>query len=56
MDRDIIFADHGTFCWFLRWLVENEVFTGEDIIYVVEKRWKWQPEFEKFLDATADER
>jgi len=56
-------ADHGTFCWFLRWLVNHDIYgplfvedAAEYIIYVVEKRWKYQPEFEDFLDATADER
>ena len=61
MNRDIKNADHATFCWFLHWFCHDnpEGSGGIDadlIICIVKQPWKWQPEFEQFLDATADER
>jgi hypothetical protein len=37
------------FVSFLRHLVDEHDFSPLLVIHVVEKPWKWQPEFEKFL-------
>jgi hypothetical protein len=41
--------NHPLFTNFLRHLVDEHDFSPLLVIQIVEKPWKWQPEFEKFL-------
>ena len=38
------------FISFLYWLEEDQLYRAKDIIYVVEKPWKYKFEYEKFLE------
>lgn len=44
-----IHREHESFIAFLHYLVDEHGFSSSNIVDVVEKPWKWQPEFEKFL-------
>lgn len=41
--------NHPLFANFLRYLVDEHDFSPLYVVAVVEKPWKWQAEFEKFL-------
>ena len=44
-----IHRNHESFIAFLNHLVDEHYFNPSDIVAVVEKPWKWQAEFNKFL-------
>lgn len=35
---------------FLNYLVHEECFTAEQLLHVLEKPWKWEPEFNEYLE------
>ena len=44
-----IHRNHESFFAFLRHLVNEHDFDAVAVLWVIEKPWKWQAEFEKFL-------
>lgn len=43
--------DHELFVGFLRHLVDDEDFDAKELVYVVEKPWKWTPEFLAWVET-----
>lgn len=35
---------------FLNYLVHEECFISEQLLNVIEKPWKWQPEFDEYVE------
>jgi len=35
---------------FLNYLVHEECFTAEQLLRVLEKPWKWEPEFDEYVE------
>ena len=50
-DRWICGPNHRSFTLFLTWLVYEHCFDAHQIIKVVEKPWRWQSEFNSFVDV-----
>ena len=42
-------VDDDYFIPFLRWLLNERLYEAKDIIYVVEKPWKYKDEYHLFL-------
>lgn len=36
---------------FLNYLVHEELFTAEQLLHVLEKPWKWEPEFDEYVET-----
>ena len=43
------------FVSFLYWLIKEEDYEADDIVYVVEKPWKYQDEYHRFLKRDEEE-
>ena len=45
-----ISVTNDDFHFFLEWMVNELDYTAKDIIPIVEKPWKWQKEYEEFIE------
>jgi hypothetical protein len=43
------YEDHENVCAFLRWMVEDARADAALILEILEKPWKWSPEYDEYL-------